>query len=84
MPLLKRYYFTLFPPVKQTKLFPHLQKKTSKQMNLGFKNMANSDTRTKLKNAIMMVAGTLSVHEALEENCAQLEQHQETELYTDG
>lgn len=53
-------------------------------MNLGFKNMANSDTRTKLKNAIMMVAGTLSVHEALEENCAQLEQHQETELYTDG
>ena len=50
MPLLKKYYFSLFFPKEQAAPLLHLQKKTSKQTNLRFKNMASSDTGTKQRN----------------------------------
>lgn len=85
MSRLKRYYFSLFFPKEQAASLLYLQKKTSKQRKLRFKNMASSDTGTKQRNQIILFAGKFSIQKVLKrELCLSWGVSRKQNSYTDG
>lgn len=81
MSRLKRYYFSLFFPKEQAASLLHLQKKTSKQRKLRFKNTASSDTGTKQRNQIILFCRKILYSEGSEKGIVpQLRCQQETEF----
>lgn len=85
MSRLKRYYFSLFFPKEQAASLLHLQKKTSKQRNLRFKNMASSDTGTKQRNQIISFCRKILYSEGSEkELCLSWGVSRKQNSYTDG